>query len=90
MAETAEFNPMGMMMPMMVMMMMMGIMGNMFGGTSSDTSGGDDNGGYVPNPTGLYQCPYCSIAPFLTLEELQAHVVADHPGERVPTTVIFT
>lgn len=87
MAETAEFNPMGMMMPMMVMMMMMGVMGSMLGGTSG--GGGDTGGGdvYVPND---FQCMYCSDPPFLTLEELQAHVAADHPGERIPTSVVFS
>lgn len=33
-----------------------------------------------------YSCPYCEER-FATLAELQAHVAAVHPGERIPIDI---
>jgi len=36
-----------------------------------------------------YVCPYCS-AGFDTYDELVAHVMAEHPGERLPIEIIWS
>ncbi len=35
----------------------------------------------------IFACPYGDGLIFATLKELQDHVVAEHPGERIPTIV---
>ncbi|MBA7613548.1 hypothetical protein ES703_20799 [subsurface metagenome] len=32
-------------------------------------------------PPGVIYCPYCGAGPFATLEEVNEHILAEHPGE---------
>lgn len=42
-----------------------------------------------PAPPEGILCPYCGAGPFATLDEVNAHITLEHPGERLLTHIIW-
>lgn len=41
----------------------------------------------TPPPEGEIYCPYCGAGPFATLDEVNEHIMSEHPGARLLTEV---